>query len=52
MVKQMANEALGIAYLPDFFVNEAIASGKLVQILNEYTEETYPISILYQRWTQ
>lgn len=47
MVMQMATEALGIAYLPDFFVNGAITAGKLVPILCDYTQETYPISILY-----
>ena len=47
MVVQMAQAAMGIAYLPDFFVDELIAAGKLTPILDEYTKESYPIFILY-----
>jgi len=47
MVVQMATESLGIAYLPDFFLKEAIAQGILVQVLDQYTKEPYSISILY-----
>jgi len=47
MVVQMAIEAMGIAYLPDFFVNTSISAGKLVPILDDYTQATYPIFILY-----
>ncbi|MEJ1364550.1 MAG: LysR family transcriptional regulator [Candidatus Sedimenticola sp. (ex Thyasira tokunagai)] len=47
MITQMAIEAMGIAYLPNFFVDAPIKEGKLVQILDEYTQDSYPISILY-----
>ena len=35
MVLQMTIQALGIAYLPDFFVNAAIQAGKLMPVLND-----------------
>lgn len=47
MVCQMATNSVGIAYLPDFFVNQFLAEGKLVELLSEYSIEPYPISMLY-----
>ncbi len=47
MVAQMALSGVGIVYLPDFFVNQSLVEGKVVELLSEYTLETYPISMLY-----
>ena len=47
MVCQMAVDSVGIAYLPDFFVNQPLAEGKVIELLSEYTHESYPISMLY-----
>lgn len=47
MVCQMAINSVGIAYLPDFFVNQALDEGKVVELLSEYSIEPYPISMLY-----
>lgn len=47
MVVQMAVDALGVAYLPDFFVDDLISAGKLVPVLDDYTKDAYPVSIIY-----
>ncbi|MCP3867658.1 MAG: LysR family transcriptional regulator [Gammaproteobacteria bacterium] len=47
MMVQMALAGLGIAYLPDFFVDTFLKEQKLVQILEDYTRNTHPISLLY-----
>lgn len=47
MVCQMAIEGLGIAYLPDFFVDTALMDGCLIEVLSDYTQESYPISLVY-----
>lgn len=47
MIRNMATRGMGIARLPGFFVNEAVASGDLVPILEDYLTDVYPISIYY-----
>ena len=47
MIRNMATRGMGIAKLPDFFVNDAITSGDLVPVLGDYLTDVYPISIYY-----
>lgn len=43
----MAESNLGIALLPDFSVQNAIASGRLVSVLEEYVLDNQTVSILW-----
>lgn len=43
----MAEAGLGIACLPDFFVEEAIAQGRLIPVLERYVRDHRTISILW-----
>jgi DNA-binding transcriptional LysR family regulator len=43
----MAQAGLGIACLPDFFVEDAIAAGRLIPVLDEYVQDYRTFSILW-----
>jgi DNA-binding transcriptional LysR family regulator len=43
----MAEAGLGIACLPDFFVEEAVAQGRLIPVLERYVRDHRTISILW-----
>ena len=47
MVTKMAISGLGIGFLPNFFVDQAIADNQLVSILDDFKHVTYPLSLLY-----
>ena len=36
MIRDLSLQGLGISYLPDFFVDDDLESGKLVQVLPEF----------------
>lgn len=44
---QAARDGLGIAWLPDIMVKEAIAKGELVKLLGEYAMEYEPLYLYY-----
>lgn len=44
---RMATTGLAITYAPDFAVKPAIENGSLVEILTEYCQTDYPISVVY-----
>lgn len=48
-VKAFCCNGLGIAQLPDFFVDQDIADGELVEILPETSLENYYLHLLYHR---
>ncbi|MEH6448316.1 MAG: LysR family transcriptional regulator [Oleispira sp.] len=47
MTADLCESDLGIAQLPDFFVNEAIQKGDLVEILPEYSIDDFYLSLIY-----
>ena len=49
IIHDLAISGVGIAYLPDFFVDTAIAAGELVEILGEHAVAEYPVSLVYPR---
>ena len=44
---EMTKAGLGISNAPDFFVNDALASGELVEILSEYKQKPLDIYVVY-----
>lgn len=42
-----ASQGLGLAYLPDFMVREAIASGQLCSVLDRYLQSTSKFWVLW-----
>lgn len=44
---EMAKAGLGIVNLPGFLVNEALATGELVEILPEYKQKSIDINVVY-----
>jgi LysR family transcriptional regulator for bpeEF and oprC len=47
LVADFAVDGFGIAYLPDFIVNEHIASGRLIRLLQPYEVGPVPVSLVY-----
>ncbi|XQF93202.1 LysR family transcriptional regulator [Pseudoalteromonas espejiana] len=46
-LKAFALASQGIAQLPNFYVNQALKSGELVEVLSEYAPSPLPINLLY-----
>lgn len=46
-IKDAALEGLGIAYLPEFLVNNDLEAGRLVPILTTYDTELLPVYVIY-----
>ena len=46
-LKYAACDGLGIIYIPSLIVQEELNSGKLVQVLNQYSEPDYSLYALY-----
>lgn len=46
-LKAFALASQGIAQLPNFYVNQALNSGELVEVLSEYAPSPLPINLLY-----
>lgn len=42
-----ARAGLGLAYMPDFFICEDIAAGRLVTVLDDWTAHAVPVAALY-----
>lgn len=52
-IKQLCENGLGIAQLPNFFVDENIGNGKLLELLPEYALDNFYLHLLYhQKGTQ
>jgi len=47
MAKYFAVEGLGVAYLPDFFINHEVQQGALVPILPEWRSDDTPVYAVY-----
>ena len=47
-IRQMTVEGLGISLLPEFFVEEDLAAGRLIQLFPGQIDESYGIYCLYQ----
>lgn len=47
VARDLAIAGLGIAYSPDFVLHDALADGRLVQLLPDYEGVTVPLSIVY-----
>jgi len=47
IITDLAKRGLGVAYLPNIFVDDAIASGELQWLLPETVTQSFPISALY-----
>ena len=43
----MAEQGMGIAYLPDFAIGRQLREGVLVTVLNDYTDHSGPLRILW-----
>jgi DNA-binding transcriptional LysR family regulator len=47
-LKQFAQDGLGLALFPRFFVDKEIASGKLVQAISDYPPPELSINAVYE----
>jgi DNA-binding transcriptional LysR family regulator len=47
-LKQFALDGLGLAFFPRFFVENELASGKLVQVLEDYPGPDLSINAVYE----
>jgi LysR family transcriptional regulator for bpeEF and oprC len=47
LITEMAVQGVGIAYLPNFFVDQAILEKKLLPVLENYDHVTFPLTLLY-----
>ena len=47
VLKQAAIAGVGVAYLPDFEVNDALLSGELVRLLPDYAAPAVSVYALY-----
>jgi DNA-binding transcriptional LysR family regulator len=43
----MAEQGMGIAYLPDFAIGRQLREGVLVTVLDDYTDRSGPLRILW-----
>ena len=43
----MAEQGLGIAYLPDFAIGRQLREGLLVTVLDDYTDRSGPLRVLW-----
>jgi DNA-binding transcriptional LysR family regulator len=43
----MAEQGLGIAYLPDFAIGRQLREGLLVTLLDDYTDRSGPLRVLW-----
>jgi DNA-binding transcriptional LysR family regulator len=43
----MAEQGLGIAYLPDFAIGRQLREGRLVTVLDDYTDRSGPLRVLW-----
>jgi DNA-binding transcriptional LysR family regulator len=43
----MAEQGMGIAYLPDFAINRQLREGLLVPVLDDYTDRSGPLRVLW-----
>jgi DNA-binding transcriptional LysR family regulator len=43
----MAEQGLGIAYLPDFAIGQQLRQGLLVTVLDHYTDRSGPLRVLW-----
>lgn len=48
-IREAAIGGLGIAYLPDFLVNDALASGALVSALDAWRQAALPVNLVFAR---
>ncbi|TMO03424.1 hypothetical protein CWB60_19120 [Pseudoalteromonas sp. S327] len=46
-LKAFALASQGVAQLPNFYVNQALKSGELVEVPSEYAPSPQPINLLY-----
>lgn len=46
-IRESALHGMGVAYLPSFFVNEDVESGRLVRLLPDYGGKKLPIQVVY-----
>ena len=44
----MAEQGLGIAYLPDFAIRRQLREGLLVTVLDDYADRSGPLRVLWQ----
>jgi DNA-binding transcriptional LysR family regulator len=44
---ELASAGLGLAYAPHFAFREALASGRIVQVMKDYTGDCLPVSAVY-----
>ena len=43
----MAEQGMGIAYLPDFAISRQLREGVLVTVLDDYTDRSGPLRIIW-----
>jgi DNA-binding transcriptional LysR family regulator len=43
----MAEQGMGIAYLPDFAINRQLREGLLIPVLDDYTDRSGPLRVLW-----
>src|SRR5260221_10993817 len=43
----MAEQGMGIAYLPDFAINRQLREGVLVTVLDDYTDRSGPLRVIW-----
>ena len=46
-ILSFTKSGLGVAMLPEFYLEEALASGELVEVLSEFIPEPLPLNIVY-----
>jgi len=52
LLAELATTGMGIAYLPNFIVDQEIRAGRLVEILERYSAAPFPMSLVYPQSRQ
>jgi DNA-binding transcriptional LysR family regulator len=50
-ILQLVKSGIGVAWLPDFFIEEDIARGQIVELLPSLNSITFPISTVWRHNT-
>lgn len=52
MLREVALDGRGLIQLPDFLVDDAVATGRLIRVLDDHAPPPFPLSAVYPRHRQ